>query len=124
MENEREQGMFWLPHDPEKRVVGVVTLNAEGGTRLTTYGQLDHSVFEGSEQVTIQGEIASSYIKLVNCFPTNPPMFLMPSQPMRQIGTANSRSAETTTKETYQTASSQLKQSLRCSETGCQVSKG
>ena len=71
MENEKEQGMFWLPNDPEERVAGVVTLNAEGGTVLTTYGQLGPFGFEGREQVTIHGVLAGSYIKLVNCFATN-----------------------------------------------------
>ena len=71
MDNEKEQGLFWLPNAPEEKVAGVVTLNAEGGTVLTTYGQLGEFGFEDRKQEVIHGMLAGSHIKLVNCLATN-----------------------------------------------------
>ena len=74
MNNEKEQGMFWLPNNPEEKVMGFVTLTAEGGTVLTTYGQLDPYSCGGSKQATIHGALAGSHIKLVNCWPASQPL--------------------------------------------------
>ena len=71
MDNGKEQGLFWLPNNPEEKVTGVVTLNDEGGTVLTTYGQLGEFGLEDRKQEAIHGVLAGSHIKLVNCFVTN-----------------------------------------------------
>ena len=71
MDNEKEQGLFWLPDDPEERIAGAVTLNTAGGTVLTTYGRLGEFGFEDRKQDTIHGLLAGSHVKLVNCLATN-----------------------------------------------------
>lgn len=71
MVNEKEPGLFWIPNNPEEKVAGVVALSAEGGTVLTTYGQLGPFGFEDRKQEVVQGLIAGSHIKLVNCLATN-----------------------------------------------------
>ena len=71
MDKEKEQGLFWLPSDPEKKVNGAITMDEEGGTTLTTYGQLGPPWPEANKQQTIHGMPSDSYIKLVNCFAVN-----------------------------------------------------
>ena len=71
MDETKEQGLFWLPSEPEQKVNGVVALNDQGGTVLTTYGQLGAFSFEDRKQEAIHGVLAGSYIKLVNCLATN-----------------------------------------------------
>ena len=81
MDNEKEQGLFWLPDDPEEKVAGVVTLNAAGGTVLTAYGKLGEFGIEARKQEAIHGLLAGSHIKLVNCLATNQRMSLETSPP-------------------------------------------
>lgn len=76
MESEKEQGMFWLPSDPEVTIAGFVMPNAQGGTDLTTHGQLGSFGFERNEPRIIHGVFPDSCIKLVNCFATKQEMKL------------------------------------------------
>jgi len=71
MGNEKQQGLFWLPSDSEEKVDGAVTMDDDGGTTLTTYGQLGPSWPEANKQKVIHGVLADSHIKLVNCFAVN-----------------------------------------------------
>ena len=71
MDKEKEQGLFWLPSDPEEKVDGTVTMDDEGGTTLTTYGRLGTFGPEADEQQVIHGVLAGAYIQLVNCLATN-----------------------------------------------------
>jgi len=70
MGNEKQQGLFWLPSDPEEKVYGSVTLGDDGGTTLTTYGQLGPSWPEANKQEVIHGVLADLHLKLVNCLAT------------------------------------------------------
>ena len=76
MGKEKQQGLFWLPSDPEEKVDGTVTVDDDGGTTLTTYGQLGPSWPEANKQKVIHGVLADSHIKLVNCFAVNQPMII------------------------------------------------
>ena len=71
MDKKKEQGLFWLPSDPEERVDGTVTMDDEGGTSLTIYGRLGPSWPDYDKQQVIQGVLADSHIKLVNCLAVN-----------------------------------------------------
>ena len=71
MDSEKQQGMFWLPGDPEEKADGAVTKDDDGGTTLTTYGRLGPSWPEAGEQRVIHGVLADSHIKLVNCLAIN-----------------------------------------------------
>ena len=71
MDKELEKGLFWLPDNPDEKVNGVVTRADEGGTILTTFGQLGPSCSEVRQQQVIHGVLASRHIKLVNCLADN-----------------------------------------------------
>ena len=71
MDKEEEKGLFWLPDNADEKVKGVFTRADDGGTVLTTYGQLGQCGSEVRPQQVIQGVIANTYIKLVNCVATN-----------------------------------------------------
>ena len=72
MDKEKEQGLFWLPSNPEQKVQGAVTMDGDGGTALTTYGLLDLLGPETHDhQPVIHGVTADSHIKMVNCLLTN-----------------------------------------------------
>ena len=69
--DKKEQGLFWLPSNPERKVEGTVTAGQDGGTILTVYEALGQSWPEAGEQRVIHGVLADSHIKLVNCLATN-----------------------------------------------------
>ena len=123
MDNEKEQGLFWLPDDPEERVAGVVTLNAAGGTVLTTYGRLGEFGFEDRKQDTIHGLLAGSHVKLVNCLATNQRMTLETSTADETTWHCQFAFRGSAYRGLYRTGSNQSKQSLNCSGIGCQVSR-
>ena len=68
MTKEKEQGLFWLPTNPEVRVDGEITLDDENGPILKTYGELAQSGPLLDKQKVIDGFLADDHIKLVNCF--------------------------------------------------------
>ena len=71
MDKKKEQGLFWLPSNPEEKVDGTIALDDQCGTILTAYGQLDQFGPEHEKQQAIYGVLDSEQIKLVNCFVIN-----------------------------------------------------
>ena len=71
MEQQKEQGLFWLPSHPEQMVDGAIALDGEGGTRLTTYVELGQFGSDSGERPAIHGVLSAGHIKLVNCFATD-----------------------------------------------------
>ena len=68
---EKEQGRFWLPTNPEKKIDGEITLDSEYGPVLRTYGELAQSGPLPDGQKVINGLLADDHIKLVNCSTTS-----------------------------------------------------
>ena len=58
MTKEKEQGLFWLPTNPEVRVDGEITLDDENGPILNTYGELAQSGPLLDKQKVIHGLLA------------------------------------------------------------------
>ena len=71
MNKEKEQGLFWLPSDPQEKIEGEITTGNDLRTVLTVHGRMGQPQTNLTQTDAIHGVIRGDHIKLVNCLRSN-----------------------------------------------------
>jgi hypothetical protein len=69
MQNFSEQGLWWLPETPERRVGGTMTFDVESGVRLQLVGSLsEHGGFNKlTSHPIVYGFAPNKRVTLIEC---------------------------------------------------------